>query len=623
MIIQCPTCRREREIVRSERGGVAECSCGRRFVIDGPNVLRESSSIDEPAPERIGPYRIERRIGCGGMSVVYRSVHPKLGIPVAVKLMKPEFLRDKDSLDRFERTARICARLNHPNVVRVYDFGVENGLPFLVMEILPGGSMHDMLQREGPLPHALVANAAVSVCLGLAATEAAGIVHRDIKPDNIMIDADGVCKISDLGLARSDSVRFGASTIPFSLLGTPEYMAPEQADDASACDTRADIYSLGVSMYQMATGRLPFLADTTEELIRKQREEEPVAPSALRSDLPLDFDCIVMRCIQKSPDDRYQTIAELLADLKAFLDGRTLPSVATDEDAAGAKRRADDMIRKSVATASAPRALRPVRAASMKRTAFRIGLAAILALLAGAILLWHAERNGRNHHTAPFPTVPPRIALPSDLQGDAMNAGLAAPPNPPGEKKLVPNQGLVVQIPDGADEETMRAQDAAALPSQTGEPPLVVRAETPFMESQAMRESEPAAAADVRTDDADAADAREDVESDATRSDALALLPSPESPADAAFRAELSAILGRRGIGPGLPAPETLASGELFIGLPLEERLSLRLELTKLKNAERKGALAKRFQPAIRSAIERLSVSRSAASAPARKGARL
>ncbi len=617
MIIQCPTCKREREIARTERGGVAECSCGRRFVIDGSNVLRESSFIDEPAPERIGPYRIERRIGCGGMSVVYRSVHPKLGIPVAVKLMKPEFLRDKDSLDRFERTARICAKLNHPNVVRVYDFGMENGLPFLVMEILPGGSMHDMLQREGPLPYALVANAAISVCLGLAATEAAGIVHRDIKPDNIMIDAAGVCKISDLGLARSDSVRFGASTIPFSLLGTPEYMAPEQADDASACDSRADIYSLGVSMYQMATGRLPFLADTTEDLLRKQREEDPVAPSALRSDLPLDFECIVMRCIQKAPTDRYQTIAELLADLKAFLDGRSLPSVTTGEDADGAKRRANDMVRKSIAAASVPHGLRPVHAAALKRTALRIGLAAILALLAGAAFLWHAKRNGRNH-TAPFPTVPPRIALPSDLQGDAMNASIADMPPPSLAEDFAPVQDLVVRIANDADENAMKDADLPA--SQSADDSLVVQTETPLMGTSLMKENESLAAHGAWTDDAP--EARAVVESTPNHSNVLELLPSLESPADAAFRAELSAILKKHGIGPELPEPEALASGELFIGLPLEERLSLRLELTRLKNAARKGSLAKRFQPALRSAIERLSISRSASSAPLRKGAR-
>lgn len=620
MIIQCPTCKREREIARTERGAFAECSCGRRFAVDGANVVQASSFIDEPGPAKIGPYRIEKRLGCGGMSVVYLSTHPKLGVPVAVKVMKPAFARDKDAADRFVRTAKICARLNHPNVVRVYDFGTDDfGCPFLVMECIPGGTMHDMLQREGPLPHALIVNAIASACLGLAAAESAGIVHRDVKPDNIMIAGDGVYKISDLGLARSESVRHGARTMPHSVLGTPEYMAPEQARDASACDIRADIYSLGASMYQLATGRLPFQPNAFDENPESSERKDPLVPSALRPDLPADFDYLVMRCLQTLPEDRYQTISELLADLRAFLDGKTLPSTMQNEQRTRAMEATDLAVKRSIA----PRAracARPVRRAKLKRAAIRAGVFFCI-VVAVALLLFLSKKGGRNH-TEPFPSLPPPIALPAGVEGFA-----EAPPSPSqplplaldpatdeaavrsGEGENGFERGMQGEsagdrsdAPESADERIRRGEEPQALPEipHDADAPTAEKDETapPFRKVEA-GEIDPTASFESEP----LSFAAGSLPTEPLRT------PVRENPADAAFRSELTELLSGFDLGSELPDPQELARKEFFSGLSMESRLALRLGLTKLKNARMKGLLAKRYQNALQTAIENLSMS--------------
>lgn len=340
MIIKCPQCGQKTELEHVERGRHIECVCGARFSLDERTVVRDYSAVDQAPPEKIGPYAIERFIGRGGMGRIYKGTHPTLGIPVAVKTLLPDFANDAVFKARFIQSAKICAQLNHPGIVRVYDFGTtDDGTLYLVMEYIAGETLHDLLMRSGPLDPEMTAKIAETVCGGLEAAWSRGIVHRDIKPDNLMITAEGKCKLTDLGLAKYDpppgtGKLAGGNAPDFASLGTPDYMAPEQALDAAGCDIRADIYSLGITLYQLLTGRLPFIASDRGEIRRMHREVEARLPGFYRPGIPMDLEYIVMRCIQKRRSDRYQTPADLHADLRAYREGRPLPSTICGPDPA-------------------------------------------------------------------------------------------------------------------------------------------------------------------------------------------------------------------------------------------------------------------------------------------------
>lgn len=338
MIICCPICKKQTELEHVERGRHIECVCHARFALDDVTVLQDYSGIDAKPPEQIGPYQIERFIGRGGMGRVYKGKHPTLVIPVAVKVLSPELADNKVFQERFIKSARICAKIDHPNVVKVYDFDKgDDGNLYLVMEYIAGGTLFDLLMRSGPLTPQKTADIAIAICQALSAAQKNGVVHRDIKPDNIMISSDGEYKLADLGLAKYEppvdkkstsriTESMKEETLELFSLGTPEYMAPEQAFDAEHCDIRADIYSLGMTMYQLLSGHLPFEAKNREELRRMHLEEEPRIPGVYRPDIPIDLEYIVMRCIQKRKVDRYQTPEELQKDLEAFVQGLELPS---------------------------------------------------------------------------------------------------------------------------------------------------------------------------------------------------------------------------------------------------------------------------------------------------------
>jgi len=341
MKIRCPQCMRVSEIPHVEHGRIAICACQSTFRIDESTVVEEYSLPDLPPPEFIGRYRILRYLGRGATNCVYVGVHPDLGVPAAVKTMLPEYAGDKPSCDQFLRAARICAKAVHPNIVKVYEVDKDaNGVPFLAMEFLSGGTLADRIAKNGGCPLKEAAKIGVAVCRALTETVKLGIVHRDIKPDNIMISADGQYKITDLGLAKLDapSDRGAAHILDENdpaqpprktSFGTLEYMSPEQCIDSDSCDIRSDIYSLGITLYQLAACRLPFEPLTRSELRHMHLSVEPVVPSTYMPDIPIDFDYIILHCIQKRPEDRYQTPEELLADLEAFLAGEPLPSTTS------------------------------------------------------------------------------------------------------------------------------------------------------------------------------------------------------------------------------------------------------------------------------------------------------
>ena len=347
MKIRCPKCKRVSEIAHADHGRNVVCSCRNVFQIDESTVIEEYSLPDQKPPETIGRYPIKRFIGRGGSGCVYEGVHPELGIPVAVKTLLPDFAGNKTARNLFYQASRIYAKAVHPNIVKVYEAGKDAaGVPFLVMEYLPGETLGDKLIEHKKFTPREAAEIGAAVCRALTATAKLGIVHRDVKPDNIMVSADGQYKLTDLGLAKLDTSSlpgngarvldedFEVQGLPMTGFGTLEYMSPEQYLYSEDCDVRSDIYSLGVTLYHLAAGRLPFETVARTELRRMHLSVEPLVPSAYVPGIPIDFDYIVLRCLQKSPEDRYQTPEELLADLEAFLADSPLPSTTSGAEPA-------------------------------------------------------------------------------------------------------------------------------------------------------------------------------------------------------------------------------------------------------------------------------------------------
>ena len=308
-----------------ERGNNVECTCGAMFGLNDSTVLADYSAIDAPPPKQIGPYPIERFIGRGGMGRVYLGTHPNLNIPVAIKTLFPEYAAKPELRDRFMQTAKICAKLAHPNIVRVYDFGFEaDGSPYLVLEYIAGGTLQEHLNKSGVISPRRAVEVGISVACALAEAHKCGIVHRDVKPDNIMMASDGVCKLSDLGLAKIDLLEYSireqqnySRETKTGGLGTLQYMAPEQALSAKDCDIRADIYSLGVSLFQLLTDKLPYETYDPDKLYSLWFNVPPRSPHALRPEIPPELEQIILHCIEVEPENRYQTPQELREDLEA------------------------------------------------------------------------------------------------------------------------------------------------------------------------------------------------------------------------------------------------------------------------------------------------------------------
>jgi eukaryotic-like serine/threonine-protein kinase len=260
-----------------------------------------------------GRFRIDGTLGRGGMAVVYLAHDTELGRPVAVKVLADHGMEDHSFRARFAREARIAAGLTHPNVVQVFDVGEEAGRPFIVMEYVEGETLGDELRRERRLPPERVIDVARQCCAGLACAHAAGLVHRDIKPQNLLVTADGAVKIADFGVAHAlDQTRL---TLTGSIVGTARYLAPEQTVSTRVTGA-ADVYALGVVMYELLTGRPPHAGDSLPELVLAKRRESAKPPRALRPEIPAQLDAAVVSCLAAAPERRPTAagLAEALTD---------------------------------------------------------------------------------------------------------------------------------------------------------------------------------------------------------------------------------------------------------------------------------------------------------------------
>jgi beta-lactam-binding protein with PASTA domain/tRNA A-37 threonylcarbamoyl transferase component Bud32 len=333
-----------------------------------------------------GRYRLEASIGTGGMAQVYRGVDTTLDRTVAIKILAPQFARDPSFVDRFRREAQAAARLNHPNIVNVYDTGVDGETNYIVMEYVEGRTLAEYLASGGRLAPTRAAAIAEKVAEALAAAHAQGVIHRDIKPANIMVTRDGRVKVMDFGIARlvagPDTVEQTAA-----VLGTAAYLSPEQAQGQTV-DARSDLYSLGVVLYEMLAARPPFTGDSAMAVAYKHVQETPPPPSSLNQDVPPPLDAVVMRALAKNPANRYQSAGEFRDDLQRVIAGEQVEATPLLPAGAGATQ----VISRPASTALMP----PTEPDGGRRVWLGILIGALILLIlgGGAYLLAHSLLGG-------------------------------------------------------------------------------------------------------------------------------------------------------------------------------------------------------------------------------------
>jgi serine/threonine protein kinase len=374
-----------------------------------------------------GKYRIQARLGEGGMAFVYKAHHELLDELRALKVIKPELARDTEFMSRFKNEAIMARKLNHPNAVRVDDLDIaEDGLPFIAMELVVGDTLKTLVQRVGPLPVSLVLDVSMHVCEALDAAHRLGLVHRDIKPENIVLIAQRegppVAKILDFGISRLREETAGVKGLTQTgmVLGTPEYMSPEQVmgKRGNEIDGRSDLYSLGVVMYRLLTGELPFQAETTVEMIMHHLNTPPKAPHQLKPELaiPESVSAIIMKALEKDREKRYASGADMAAAIRKARGSTTLATrkidwtaLSTAEASFGAEHSAPSTPSIRTSAAAPARQTSSIAAVSaplasertIYRTSARIGpppkefptrwvltLAAVAVLLGGAFAGW-------------------------------------------------------------------------------------------------------------------------------------------------------------------------------------------------------------------------------------------
>src|SRR5262245_24438275 len=351
-----------------------------------------------------GRYELHRRLARGGMADVFLARDQLLDRPVAVKVLFPEFATDPSFVERFRREAQSAANLNHPNIVSVYDWGEEGGTYFIVMEYVDGRSLASILSTEGPLHPQRAAEVTSDIAAALGFAHRNGVIHRDVKPGNVLISPQGQVKVADFGIARA----MGAGsednlTQAGSVMGTATYFSPEQAQ-GSHLDPRSDLYSLGVVLYEMVTGKSPFSGGSPVTIAYKHVQEQPVPPRQVNANVPADLDAIDMKLLAKSPAARYASAEDLRADLRRFRDGQ--PVLAAGAMGATQAMAATSAVPAYDSTTALPVEELPPVERKKRSWLFIAALIALLLLLAGLLfLLSRLLSNGSENNTVSL-TVP-------------------------------------------------------------------------------------------------------------------------------------------------------------------------------------------------------------------------
>jgi CheY-like chemotaxis protein len=293
-------------------------------LLKPPKDLEVTETIEVPKEELTrgttfaGRYEIIEEIGKGGMGKVYRALDTEVKEEVAVKLIKPKIIQDEATIERFRNELKVARKVSHRNICRMHDLGKAEEGYYITMEYVEGEDLKSLIRKKGKLSTDEAIGIAQQVCEGLAEAHELGVVHRDMKPQNIMIDKNDRAKIMDFGIARS--VEVPRVTATGMIIGTPDYFSPEQAEGEEA-DQRSDIYSLGVILYEMVTGSVPFEGDTALSVALKHKSQLPLDPRKLNPDVSDDLSRLILICMEKERERRYQKAEELLADLRNIEEG--------------------------------------------------------------------------------------------------------------------------------------------------------------------------------------------------------------------------------------------------------------------------------------------------------------
>jgi len=330
----CPECGK---MIDGSHGAV--CPCGYEFnipvektaLIEEGDILSkiEDDFVSEPTNKRsslqagdiVAKCKLGSVLGSGGMGKVYKAQHTALDIPVALKVLSPKYSYKKDYVQRFYREAQVAAKINHQNIVRVYDCGCEGHILYIVMEFVGGGDLASVLEKNGPFSSSHAIDVALAICSALAEAEKFSIIHRDIKPENIMVSTDGNYKLADLGLAKqidASSKEDLSLTVENVCMGSPLYISPEQSIDAKSCDIRSDIYSLGCTLFHILCGHSPYDGENWQEVVCKHMTSSVPSVKSQCPEVPHNLDRIIFKCMQKRPSERYQTAAELLEVIQSL-----------------------------------------------------------------------------------------------------------------------------------------------------------------------------------------------------------------------------------------------------------------------------------------------------------------
>ena len=330
-----------------------------------------------------------RKLGAGGMADVYLAEDEELGRRVAIKILNDRHANDESFVERFRREAKNAAGLSHPNIVSIYDRGEAEGTYYIAMEYLDGRTLKELLIARGPMSIVDAIHHTRQTLTALRFAHKKGVVHRDIKPHNVMVDADGRLKVTDFGIARAGASQM---TEAGAIVGTAQYLSPEQARGA-AVDQRSDLYSIGVVLYEMLTGSVPFTGDSPVEIAMKHLSDTPRPPSSIRPEIPPDLDMVVLRALAKNPDDRFQTAEEMDAELARIADGGSVTAITADAATA---------VLSGTSLANAPTAIASPRRPQRRPTNYRYQdppprrrplwpwLLAILGLVAALLAGWFA-----------------------------------------------------------------------------------------------------------------------------------------------------------------------------------------------------------------------------------------